>query len=468
MGAKADQTAEDILYNDAEPMFGDLDAIAERRLLRVLVTHSNTDFFLDGGSIRGIQADIVQELLKHLNEGRSNRYHASETNKFIVQYIPVEFDQLIPALIEGKGDIAAAFLTATAEREAMVDFVSTGKRSVDEILVAHADAPAVNTLADLSGRDIHVLRGSSYATHLQQLAERFELVDIVPPNIVEADEQLLTEDILELVNAGIIDYTVSDDFKAELWAEVLPSVRLHPEIPISEDHPIGWAIREDSPLLKAELTEFAGKVAKGTLLGNILFRRYFENTEWINNPNAQEEREKLDSLAQLFERYGNEFEFDPLALTAQAFQESKLNNELRSHRGAIGIMQLMPSTAKDPNVDVDDVEELENNIHAGAKYLRFLRDRYFSDDDIDLVNQRLFAWAAYNAGPANVARIRRAAEEEGLDPNVWFNNVEHMAAKKISREPVRYVANIYKYYTAYKLVEARANQTDSALREVVN
>jgi membrane-bound lytic murein transglycosylase MltF len=115
-------------------------------------------------------------------------------------------------------------------------------------------------------------------------------------------------------------------------------------------------------------------------------------------------------------------------------------------------MQMLPTTAKDPNVNIPNIEDLENNIHAGVKYLRFLREQYFENESMDEDNKTLFTFASYNAGPAKVAKLRREAEKAGLDPNVWFRNVEIVAAKLIGRETVLYVSNIYKYYTAYRLI----------------
>ena len=194
-----------------------------------------------------------------------------------------------------------------------------------------------------------------------------------------------------------------------------------------------------------------------------MFNRYFDDPEILANPLAEEERKKFMEVIDLFRLYGKKFDFDPLALAAQAYQESRLDNSVRSHRGAVGIMQLMPTTASDPKVAIENVEVLENNIHAGAKYLRFLRERYFSGEEIAPIDQRLFTWAAYNAGPGNVIRIRKAAKEKGLDHNVWFGNVEVMAARMISREPVQYVANIYKYYTAYTLILDRTAMREDAM-----
>jgi membrane-bound lytic murein transglycosylase MltF len=437
---------------------GDLEGIRKRRLLRVLVTHSRTDFFLDEGQILGVQAELTYELLKYLNKGIRR-----ESDKLFVQFIPVEFHQLLPALIKGQGDVAAAFLTITPRRDQLVDFITTQKMIVDEVLIANKNAPPITSLVQLSDNHLYILKDSSYSEHLEDLNRHLQIVDEKPVRITESDERLLTEDILELINSGAIDYTICDDYKANLWQKVLPNLVVVDDVKIAKGKSAGWAIRKNSPQLKQALDEFNNKVKKGTLLGNILINKYFGNTKWIANPLEEAERDKLQQLIGLFEKYGGMYGFDPLALAAQAYQESKLNNNAKSHRGAVGIMQMLPTTAKDPNVAIDHVELLENNIHAGAKYLGFLRQRYFSSEDIEPWDQRLFTWAAYNAGPANIIRIRNAASKNGLDANVWFGNVEVMAARMISREPVRYVANVHKYYTVYRLVEERSIQRQHAL-----
>lgn len=437
---------------------GDLEKIRERRILRVLVTNSRTDFFLDEGRIRGVQAELTHELLKYLNAGIKR-----ESDKLFVQFTPVEYHQLLPALKAGKGDIAAAFLTITPQREQLVDFITSQDMKVDEVLIANKNAPPISTITQLSGKQVYILKGSNYPEHLQRLNRQLEIIGIKPANIVEADKSLLTEDLLELINAGVIDYAICDDYKAELWQQVLPNLTILDDVDVSTGKLSGWAIRKNSPQLKKALEKFNRSVRKGTLIGNVLFKKYLANTRWLAETLGEAERDKRQRVTGLFEKYGAIYGFDPLALAAQAYQESKLNNNAKSHKGAIGIMQLLPATARDPNVAIDDVELLENNIHAGVKYLRFLRERYFSGEEIDPWDQRLFAWAAYNAGPANVIRIRAAARLNGLDPNIWFGNVEVMAARMISREPVRYVANIHKFYTAYRMIEEQALQRQFAL-----
>jgi membrane-bound lytic murein transglycosylase MltF len=147
-------------------------------------------------------------------------------------------------------------------------------------------------------------------------------------------------------------------------------------------------------------------------------------------------------------------------MAAQGYQESALDHSARSQVGAIGVMQVMPATGKELNVG--DITELEPNIHAGVKYIRFMMDRYFKDEPMDALNKGLMTFAAYNAGPGRLRQLRREAEKRGLDPNVWFGNVERVASERIGRETVQYVSNIYKYYVAYKLAMEQRELREAA------
>ena len=213
---------------------------------------------------------------------------------------------------------------------------------------------------------------------------------------------------------------------------------------------MAWAIRKDSPQLKAALDEFATDHRQGTLLGNIALRRYLSDIEYVANPTEGEAQSRFNRALPVFQEYAGEYDFDPLLLLALGYQESGLDQTVMSGVGAIGIMQLMPSTAADPSVGIPDISTMEDNVHAGTKYLRFLLDRYFSDEPLNELDKHLFAFAAYNAGAGRVARLRAEALELGLDPNRWFRNVEHVAARRIGRETVQYVSNIYKYYLTYR------------------
>ena len=426
----------------------DLPAMRERRQIRALVTYSRTDFSIkpDGKAV-GLQVELLSQYEKHLNKGIKR-----EQNRTRIVLIPTTFDRLLADLEEGKGDIAAALLTLTPERLGRVDFVSGRAMAVDELIVIHKDVEGIDDLDDLAGRTVQVLRSSSYAEHLRALNQKFMAKGLATVDIQEADSQLLSEDILEMVDAGIHPITVVDDYKARLWAQVLPDIRVLDGVKVRSGTSLGWAVRKKNPLLLEDLGKFVKSANKGTLLGNMLFKRYLQSPDRIKNPLADDERSRFREVVRIFSRYADEYNFDVLAVAAQAYQESQLDHSRRSHRGAVGIMQLLPSTAADPNVGFADISSLENNIHAGLKYLAFLRDRYFSDPAITPSNRLAFSWAAYNAGPANVRRMRNKAEQMGLDSNVWFGNVEMAAAKVAGREPVQYVRNIFKYYIAYALI----------------
>jgi membrane-bound lytic murein transglycosylase MltF len=430
-----------------EQFTGDLDEIRERRVLRALVVPSNTDFFLAGAKIEGLQVQLLREYQKQLNAGikrAADRVH--------IHYLPVPFERLLPELQAGRGDIAAALLTVTPEREAQVAMISGAAMGVNEVVVTHKGVDPIADIEELAGREVHVMRGSSYAMHLEKLNERLAAQGGSPVIVREADPLLLSDDLLEMVNAGVIEVTVIDDYKARLWAQLLPDIVVREDLVVHQGGRLGWAVRRDNPQLQASLRQFVGKVRKGTLLGNILMRRYLEETGWIRNPVSASERNKLDRLMALFERYGEMYDIDPLALLAQAYQESGLDHDRRSHRGAVGVMQLLPSTASDPNVGIPDIRDLENNVHAGAKYLAFIRDRYFADPELEPADRMAFTWAAYNAGPAKVRQMRDLAAEMGLDRNRWFGNVEVAAGKLVGRETVKYVADIKKYHLAYRML----------------
>ena len=439
---------------------GDLAEMRNRRFIRALVVHSRTDFFLDHGRIRGIQAEYLSGFEKFLNKGIKK-----ESDKVRIRKIPVSFDQLIPMVEAGYGDIAAHFLTITPERDRRVNFATGRRMKVNEIVVAHRDVTGIGTLRDLAGRDVYVLAGSSYYEHLQAVSKSFVDQGARPIGIHQMDSRLRSEDIMELVNAGVLDLTIVDDYRAQLWSKVLPDIRLLEDVRVAEDRNVGWVVRKENPELQQALQKYSKQVHRGSRLGNILGNRYFASDRWISNPVDEAERDKLERFLPLFRKYGEQYGFDELALAAQAYQESGLDHSRKSRAGAVGIMQLLPSTVADRNVGISDISKVEDNIHAGAKYLAFLRDRYFSGDEISPFDRMAFSLAAYNAGPARVRKMRKEAGRMGLDPDVWFNNVEVAAGKLVGTEPVRYVANIHKYYVAYRLAWAKKHDKEQALEK---
>ena len=446
----------------SEEWTGDLDAIRERGVIRVLVTYKRTDYFVIKGEQHGFEYELMEEYERAINEKTKKK---KKGRPFIdVVYIPVPFEKLIPSLLKGRGDVAAAGLTVTPARKEKVAFTIPYVTDVSEVVVTHKSDTSIRSLDDLSGRILYVLSGSSYVQHLVELSQKFKDEGRPPIYVVESDAYLATEDILELVNAGIVEVTVADNHIASLWANVLPNIAVHDDIAVNTDGKIAWAVRKNSPKLRASLDEFLENHRQGTTIGNVLFKRYYENTRWITNPLSDTARQKLEKYHSLFQRYADEYEFDWLLIAALAFQESKLNPDKKSARGAVGIMQVLPSTAKDKNIAIKNINKLENNVHAGVKYLAFLRDRYYTSPHIKEGDSIHFSLAAYNAGPAKVRKMRSRAKRMGLNPNVWFRNVERAAQQMVGTETTRYVANVYKYYLAYTLLKNLNDNKADALR----
>lgn len=424
----------------------DLPAIRERGYIRALVSFDRTDFYLRGTEFSGIEYELLREYEKHLNQGRSPR-----ERRIQLYYLPLPFDRLLPALSQGLGDIAAGGLTATESRRAIAAFSEPYITNVRELIVGHEGSRAIDSLDQLSGREVTVTRASSHLEHLERLNEGFRARGMAPVRIRKANRYLHVQDLLEMVDAKILEYTVADEHLARAWSAALPGLRLFTAAPLHTGGQIGWAVRPDNPELLADVNRFMRAHRKGTLLGNLLYRRYFGDARRLGNPVSPAMQERVRELSDLFREFGARYDLDWRRLMAQAYQESRLDNTRVSRAGAIGIMQVRPATAADPNVNIRNIQELRNNVHAGVKYLAFLRDRYFSTPEISRLDRLRFAQAAYNAGPRRVARMRKRAAEMGLDPNRWFDNVELAALRLVGQETVRYVANIEKYYLAIRL-----------------
>lgn len=431
-----------------QPMLRDdtSDPIAKgKRVIRVLVSYSDTNYFVANGRQHGLEYEMMSAFEDFLNKGR-----VPVDKRRVVVFISVPFDCLIPELVRGKGDIAAAGLTITDERKNQVAFSKPYRKDIKEIVVKGSNTPTLTTVDDLSGKQVHVVSGSSYASHLSSINDRLSKNAKPPVKIIEVDPNLEAEDILQMVNAGIYRYTVVDNHIAALWSRVLNDMVPLESVSVNAGGLIAWAVRKENPRLLASLNHFVLKHKQGTLLGNMLFNRYYKDTRWVKNPLTKTSRTKLIRYMPLFKKYGEMYGIDWKLLAALAFQESGLNQKRESSAGAVGNMQIKPQTAAGRHIGIANVRErVENNIHAGTKYLHYLHGRYFSQPSIPPNTQLDFTLAAYNAGPARVQSLRKKAAQSGLDPNTWFFNVEHEAHKRIGRETVTYVGNVYKYYIAF-------------------
>ncbi|NPA24385.1 MAG: lytic transglycosylase F [Deltaproteobacteria bacterium] len=433
---------------DIQKFTGDFDAMHKRHIIRALVVYNDLLYFFDNGTPHGASYEALKLFEKFVNKKLRKG-----TVKIRLVFIPTPRNRIFTDLVSGRGDLAVGNLTITPARRRLVDFSDPFIKNVKEILVTGPKAGKVESLEELAGREIMVRRSSSYYEHLQDFNQKLRRKGKKPIVLKPAPIYLEDDDLLEMVNSGILPWAVVDDHKAGLWAQVYKKLTLHENLVIHEGGEIAWAMRKNCPKLKKLVNQFVKKHRRGTLIGNILFKRYMQNNKWAKNPLNEKERKKFEETVDLFRQYAKQYNFDYLMLMALAYQESQLDQSKRSPAGAIGIMQILKNTAADPKIGIPDIEKIDNNIRAGTKYLRFIYDNYYGrDEKIDKLNKMLFSFASYNAGPRKITKMRKLAARMGLNPNIWFNNVELAVAKKIGRETVQYVSNIYKYYVAYRLV----------------
>jgi membrane-bound lytic murein transglycosylase MltF len=427
------------------PQFGDLDSMIARRKIRVLVPYSYLYFHINGKQRGGIAFDAM-----NLFESSLNKKLGFYPPKVRVLFIPVNRNQVIPLLRDGYADVAYAGISITEDRKKSVDFSLPTISGLKEIVVGSLTSPKLNTLADLSGKELYLPEGSSYQTTVRKLSDSLERAGLPGIIMKPVDPFLETEDVLELVEAGVIPYTATVEDAARLWKNVMDSLVLYDKIPLADDISYGIVLRKDSPKLKASLDRFVKQNAKGTAVGNQLYNKYVVNVKRLRGMHNKKTIAQVRALRATFQKYADKYLLDWLLLVAQGYQESALNQGAMSPVGAVGIMQVLPSTAAGRPLYIKNIRTVDNNVHAGVKYMRFLIDQYFSDPGIDPLNQQLLALAAYNCGPGRVARLRKKAKARGLNPNLWFDNVEIIAAQEIGRETVQYVSNIYKFYTSYR------------------
>jgi membrane-bound lytic murein transglycosylase MltF len=448
------QADEALLEAMAKPWTGDLDGMIERRAVRALVVPSRMQYWID----RGRQSGAEYELLKKFEEVLNAKYKQKRKHiRILVHFVPTARDELIPALLQGRGDIAAGIITVTPERLKQVDFGAPFFRNVAEIVVTGPASPALASVDELTGKQVFVRRSSSYWTHLEELSARLRQQGRAPLGLKAAPEDLQDDDLLEMLNAGLVGLVVVDRYKAVVWSKMLKRIKPREDLKVHEGGDIAWMIRKDSPRLKAEISAFAAKHGQDSAFGKSLVKKYTGSTRFVRAATSKEEMRKFEQTVEIFRKYSGRYDMDYLLMMAQGYQESRLDQNAKSPVGAIGVMQVMPQTGKD--MKTGDITQLDPNIHAGVKYIRYVQNTFFEGEPMDAVNKTLFAFAAYNAGPGRVQQLRQRAEKRGLNPNVWFNNVELIAAERIGAETVTYVSNIYKYYIAYKLaVEIRAER----------
>ena len=352
--------------------------MVKRRIIRAGVTFNRTHYFIDRGQQRGIAYESLMNFEQALND------HLKTGNLRVhVAIVPLGRDALQSALLEGRVDMVIAQLKVTPERQKLADFTNPTRTNVSEIVVTGPGAPPIASPEDLSGRAVAVRAGSTYQESLERLNQRLQAAGKAPVVIKPLPVNLEDDDILEMVNAGLVPITVVDDYLAQFWKQVFTSIEPHPSAAVRTGGVLAVAIRKNNPKLKNAANLWLKKYGESTAFANVLRKRYLESTKYVRNAATEEERRKFEALVTYFRKYGARYDMDPIIMAAQGYQESGLDQNAKSHVGAIGVMQLMPATGKEQNVG--DITQTEANIHAGIKYMRFMIDRYLQGraDDAD-------------------------------------------------------------------------------------
>jgi membrane-bound lytic murein transglycosylase F len=421
---------------------GDLEAIKNRRVLRVLTRNNAATYFLYRGELVGFEYEFIREF-------------ARQQGLRLEVIVPPNAEDLLPWLLEGRGDIVAAAMTPTAGRRAQGVSFSKPYNFVSQVLVARSDDDALNGPIDLESREVVIRQSSAYWTTLEQL--RFAGVDV---ELVPAPEEFETSEIIAHVADGAFDLTVADSNMLDLELTWRSDVR--GAFALTEEKPQAWAVRGTNPQLLAAVDQYIGQEYRG-LFYNVIYDRYFKDERRILR--HQEGRAALSGELSPYDaivrRYAEQYGFDWRLIVAVMYQESRFDPEAQSFAGARGLMQVLPRTANQLGFDSDLVDDPEDGIHAGIRYLAWVRDRF--DEELPVRDRMWFTLAAYNAGFGHVNDARRIAADEGLNPNRWFGNVER-AMLLLSRpqyasrsrfgycrctEPVNYVRDVLDRYNAY-------------------
>jgi membrane-bound lytic murein transglycosylase MltF len=442
------ETKSPAALKDLSVQTGDLPALLKQRKIRVLTGLCKSDYFIIGGMGYGYQHDMIKNFGTFLN-----RKYKIPPPGIIVEFVPLPFDQLITNLISGHGDIAATSATITPDRLKLIAFTVPYMTGVNNVVIGHKRSLTIYTIEELSGKKVYIHKETTYDQDIQSLNRKLLKQGKKPVSIETVNPFLYQEDILELVNVGVLPYTVAEKYLADHWATMMPGLVVYEKAIVSKGDRLAWMVRKENPILKENLDEFLKKYQRGTLLGNICFNRYFKSNRFPLKLIENNDLQMFSTYAPLFRKYASMYQMDWLKVVAQAYQESHLDSKEKSNDGAIGLMQVTPEVADNKHIAISNIYEPSNNVHAGVKYMALLRDHFFNDPDLAPEERYRFILAAYNAGPTAISRMRTRAKELGYDPDKWFNNVEIVTMKEIGIQPVDYVRNIEKYYLAYSLSE---------------
>lgn len=418
----------------------DLAQIRSSQVLRVLVNQSrNSSGQVQGESI-GVEYHRLRAFERYLNG------HARDGQEITLKIIPKAKDQLLGALLRGEGDLMAPGELLDVKPTHAVTPSDPIIERVPLMLVGVKGERRYTRLEQLSGRTVALTTGSAAGEALNLINQKLALRKLPPVNIEWVDPTLAVEDVLEMVQAGIYHLTLVEQPIAERWAKLMPKLRFDRKVLVSEPGAMRWYVRRDASMLRASIDRFLTTYTVPADQ-NVAFERVYRRLYRVHYPLARADRQKLEKLRPVLQKHAQQQGMDWLNLAALAFKESTLNPNAKGTGGATGLLQITPSAAQ--RVGVNNIQNVEGNVQAGAKYLAMIRRKFFASPQLNERERMAFVLAAYNMGPERVQGMRAEARRRGLNPNQWFFQVERIAMEQVGMGAVSYVNSVNKYYLAF-------------------
>ncbi len=416
----------------------DWEQIKQQGHLRMLTLNNPASYFMWRGELMGFDYDLM-------------RRFAADHGLHLAVIMKDSIPELLNALAQGEGDVIAASITRSQERESKGVVFSNRYLKVSEQLVSMADGPKAETMDDLAGHRVGINPNTVFYKRLKALPQSADFDIIEFPGVT-------TETLINKLENGEFDFTISDSHL--LAIEQAHNKDIESQFNVTDESEIAWGLRKDQPLLSDKLNQFIGKQYRG-LFYNVTFNKYFKSQRKIKKYSAQRvvPGEALSPYDDMVKPLAKQYGMDWRLIIAQMYQESRFNPKAKSFAGAQGLMQVLPRTAKE--MGFSNLNEPANGIGAGLAYMNWLRDRF--PGEMDLQERLYFTLAAYNAGTGHVRDARRLARKLGKDPDRWFGNVEEamllLSQPRYFRqarfgyvrgsEPVEYVRRIRDRYLAY-------------------
>ena len=435
--------------------FGDLDTLVERRYFKVLTNKNSLNYFLHKGKARGLQYEMLKVFQNYLN-----KKYDLEHGKIKIQFevIPVSKKELIPKLLEGKGDIIASGMIPEFNDSDGVEFSNPYKK-VHKVLVVRKGVEPDELF------DTEVIRPGKpseeasfkmpFFDKIKERVEKTVVEHLIPLKVDGKVDEESEELIMEMVSRGKYKAALIRSDFAELGVRAFDNLEVVDDLDVKE-YGISWAVRSEDKILLQAINDFTPQIKQGSLLGNILARKYFEELNLIKKEGFILGRHEISKYDKYIKKYSDQYGLDWRLMAALCFQESRFKQDIKNEWGAIGLFQVKQMTADEPYVNISEIEgpeNFENNIHAGIKYLHWIKKRYFDEyEGMSEKNKVRMAIASYNAGPARVRKAIALTKKMGLDHTDWFRNVELALIKMRRTEPVQYVSEINKRYVAYQLL----------------